>query len=253
MINAADGQRQGFNWLGFIFGPTYYGGYGAIKKAMVLAVVSGIMPLLQIVVGVYCGMRANRELPVGREPFRWKWAMIVLAVNMAVSVASFAIISKSGLANNIAMVKNGILDVDSSTTVGNAFDGYEYFKSTTWRVFTTKQGRTVVEVKAVYDTEKFIGGIVNGITLTKEIYDKAKVNFLANMVEMALITQFNISKDDITFSLATIGWKFKGKQFKTGEVTEADIPGANTETLSTIYKNKPDPMILGMLIASGQK
>ena len=51
----------------------------------------------------------------------------------------------------IDIVKNGKLDFDKSTTVGNAFDNYPYFKSTSWETFDDQQKRTIVQFKGSFD------------------------------------------------------------------------------------------------------
>lgn len=54
-------EKKGWSWLGFFFAPYYYAGYGNLPKGLVLAVISGIVPLFAIVVGVYGGLKAKKS------------------------------------------------------------------------------------------------------------------------------------------------------------------------------------------------
>ena len=94
-------------------------------------------------------------------------------------------------------VKNGIVELDKSMTVGQALDGYQYFSSTNWSSFETSQGQTIVECS---------GNIKNS--------------------SMRLVIQFQINKDD-TFELAYAGLWQKEKEISSG----------GTPYLINIYKN----------------
>jgi hypothetical protein len=75
--------NKGFNWMGFLFAPYYYAGYGNIQKGIILAVISFI-PLTQIIVGIYAGKKANQELPVGKQEFDWKKATPVIILHLVI-------------------------------------------------------------------------------------------------------------------------------------------------------------------------
>ena len=72
-------EKKGFSWMGFLFGPHYYSGYGSLKKGVVLALLC-FMPLTALGVSIHCGLKANAELPVGREAFSWKNVAITVAI-----------------------------------------------------------------------------------------------------------------------------------------------------------------------------
>lgn len=60
-----------------------------------------------------------------------------------------------GLAmGEVATVKAGILEFDKSLTIGQAFDSYQYFKSTKWEEMKTDNGRKGCVVKCEIDTNK---------------------------------------------------------------------------------------------------
>ena len=60
-----------FNLMAFIFAPFYYIGYGQITKG-ILFFIGMLIPGVALIISVYTGFRANRELPVGKIPFNWK-------------------------------------------------------------------------------------------------------------------------------------------------------------------------------------
>ncbi|TSK08555.1 MAG: hypothetical protein FPO08_04405 [Geobacter sp.] len=54
---------------------------------------------------------------------------------------------------DVSIVKNGVLDIDKSLTVGQAFSSYKYFKNKTWKATKDIQGRRFVTFKGVFDTD----------------------------------------------------------------------------------------------------
>ena len=84
--------KQGWSWLGFFFAPYYYAGYGNLQKGLILAVVSGLIPLFAIFVGVYGGLKVKKELPIGNVDFNWKNVGITLVVLLVISFISMTVI-----------------------------------------------------------------------------------------------------------------------------------------------------------------
>jgi len=75
--------------------------------------------------------------------------------------------------NDIDKVKSGILgDIDKTTTVGKAVDGYQYFQNVKWKSATDKQGRRFVFFDAEFN-DKVVSSIKEQIH--REFYDKAKI------------------------------------------------------------------------------
>ena len=86
-------NKKGWSWMGFLFAPYYYAGYGQLKKGLVLAVISGIMPLVMIAVGIYGGLKARQELPIKEIEFNWKNVAFTIVTVIAVSFISQTVIS----------------------------------------------------------------------------------------------------------------------------------------------------------------
>ncbi len=73
-----------------------------------------------------------------------------------VCAMSISLVGYAGSASAIDQVKDGILEMNKSTTVGEAFDNYDFFTKTTWTKWKTKQGVTIVEFNGKMDlTEAF--------------------------------------------------------------------------------------------------
>lgn len=86
-------NKKGWNWIGFLFAPHYYAGYGQLKKGLLLAVISGIMPLIAIAVGIYGGLKARKELPIKEVEFNWKNVAFTVITFLMVNVISQTVIS----------------------------------------------------------------------------------------------------------------------------------------------------------------
>lgn len=108
--NAIEINKKGWSWLGFLFAPHYYAGYGQLKKGLLLAVISGIMPLVAVAVGIYGGLKARQELPIKEVEFNWKNVAFTVITMIIVSLISQTVISKlkdsNGTENNTAMTAN---------------------------------------------------------------------------------------------------------------------------------------------------
>jgi hypothetical protein len=79
-------EKKGWSWLGFLFAPAYYAGYGDIKKGVIFALISGL-PLAFIVIGIYGGLKAKKELPIGEIDFKW----VNVAIVSVVAIISFVV------------------------------------------------------------------------------------------------------------------------------------------------------------------
>lgn len=76
-------QKSGWSWMGFLFGIFYYAGYGKLKKAIIMGLpiaipIIGI--IVSLVIAIYCGINARRDLPIKKVPFGWSNVGIVLLI-----------------------------------------------------------------------------------------------------------------------------------------------------------------------------
>lgn len=75
-----------FNWWAFLGVGAYYSGKGNFKKGIILAFLS-FMPITMILTGIYCGVRANKELDMSQK-FDWKKAIIVAVIQFIVFISA---------------------------------------------------------------------------------------------------------------------------------------------------------------------
>lgn len=149
--------------------------------------------------------------------------------------------SGGGGSSDISTVKNGTLGLDTSVTVGNAFEGYKLFTKKEWKALSDPQKRRIVEFSGTLDMPAILkkykdlsaqGGNL-GQHFQKEYENIQKVANKAN--ECAYFAQFYIAQDGKSFSLNKSGIRYALKDGKRHEGTFQDyelnlvMPG--------IYKN----------------
>ena len=96
-------NKKGWSWLGFLFMPYYYAGYGALTKGIIAAAVLGLVAGIQDVnhmallalslviglsVAIYGGLKAREELPIKAQKFNWLnviLAMFIYAIGVVIS------------------------------------------------------------------------------------------------------------------------------------------------------------------------
>lgn len=126
--------------------------------------------------------------------------------------------------SDISRVKDGVLELDKSLTVGQAIGNYKYFKKAEWKALTTDNGRKIVEVDGDIDIEK---------------HPSINAKEIPNLKQAYLRLQFTINQDD-TFQ---IGWCGVGFEKQNGEKLEpkenADLVSC-ANSLQSIYQNSPD-------------
>jgi len=125
--------------------------------------------------------------------------------------------------SDVDTVKDGTLNFDNSITVGEAFDKYSYFTSTSWKNFETSNGRKIVEVTGDFNNE----------------YIKL-MGWTKQFAQASLTVQFKINKDD-TFEVSAIGFNVVGMN---GETKEIDAGSGMSvlqlnNMLKELYNDKP--------------
>ena len=86
-------QKKGFSWMALLFAPAYYAGYGKFKKGLVFAII-GFMPLTAIIVNIYAGTKAKKELPIGEQDFKWGAAIGIFIIQTVISSIVFSLINQ---------------------------------------------------------------------------------------------------------------------------------------------------------------
>lgn len=70
-----------FNWVAFWLAPYYYAGYGRFYKGLMFVLLM-VIPPAGVVIAIYSGKKANKELPVGKVPFKWGPAIGLFCITM---------------------------------------------------------------------------------------------------------------------------------------------------------------------------
>lgn len=143
----------------------------------------------------------------------------------------------------IDTVKGGTLTLDSSLSVGQAFDNYSYFKTTSWDSYEDNRGRQIVEFKGVMDYGKFVGATYGGSILSSEIVTKAKKN-MENM-EMSFLAQFAVKGNRFLLIFSGIN---VGRVDENGKLHQKKIPDTRMETIEAVYRNEPLELVSIMIL-----
>jgi len=170
---------------------------------------------------------------------------------IAFVVAVLAMVISGCSSNPEEVVKNGTLQIDSSVTVGDALNGYQYFDDREWKSFEDPQKRQVVEFNGAVDYDKFADTELEGMQLTSDMVKKAKQKL--GDIAITYEAQFAVSKDGKTFELKYSGIKMSGTNKDTGKKMDQDIADDNFLMIQHIYANKPEPTIWGLLLSAGNQ
>ena len=145
---------------------------------------------------------------------------------VAVLVTVMALVSCNKIGKgDVYLVKKTHLDFDKSVTVGQAFDGYQYFGTKNWRSYKTEHSRRIVEFTGVLDLTK---------PESRRIVIIAEKNIGKKTVKGAsLIFRFIISKDNVcsVLSFATVATLNNGSYYYSSNYSNPE------RYAKLIYKN----------------
>lgn len=235
--------KKKWNWKAFFFNAYYFAGYGALRKGAILAFVAGLSSMsiififLPFVIAIYAGLKANEELDF-KNKFDWKNVGIAIVANI-IAILLASLLSGSFSNSNINLVKNGIINLDKSITVGQALDNWDNCQNTNWTSFTTKNGKQVVQFKCeIVGANKFYKFMVNDDFLNKYFdsqknkkdFDKLSQSW--NIKKQTLTFQFVINKKHDRFNLDNVNTKTIWADDKIFSSNPSD------NQLSNAYNNK---------------
>lgn len=123
---------------------------------------------------------------------------------------------------DVSLVKDGMLEMDKSLTVGKAIDNYKYFKKTDWKSITTDNGRKIVTVVASIDTDKH-----------------PKINKEAGVKSAEMKFEFKINQDK-TFEVGWCGLDFEKNDGEKHTASENVNITTCLNSLKSIYNNNPE-------------
>ena len=170
-----DEVKKKWNWKGFFFNAYYFAGYGALQKGIMLAFLAGLSMLspfliiLPLGIAIYGGLKVNEELDFNNE-FNWKNVAIAIGANIVAIIIATMLSSLFG-SSNISLVKNGIMEFDKSTTLGQALDNWDDCSDTRWESFTTKNGKEVVQFTCEVTGANKLYNVIANDDFIKKYYD----------------------------------------------------------------------------------
>lgn len=149
----------------------------------------------------------------------------------------------------VNLVKNGVLELDRSVSVGDALNDYKFFKKTSWKSFVAEQNRRIVEFSAQFDFDKFAGTSIpeaKKSVLSPAMVSKSKQKL--NGVEISYVVQFSIAKKDSSFDIAFSALEIE----KKGRSDKETFPEKGNSILKPVFFNKPVPTVW-LILASNAK
>jgi hypothetical protein len=168
-------EQKKWSWLGLLFGPYYYAGYGKFKKAVLLGFLSLIPIVGYIGVPIYCGLKAKQELPIGERQFSWGsvfglFGVYAILVFLLLAIAAIVETQKNDKNETWKNQTNSVLSTSNEFTIPSIkigqplsqFDGILKCELSETPALASKSGKTVVaqctvnESKAIHWND-FIG------------------------------------------------------------------------------------------------
>ncbi|MBL4911327.1 MAG: hypothetical protein JKX78_15120 [Alteromonadaceae bacterium] len=133
----------------------------------------------------------------------------------------------SGCGSNVDLVKDGIMDFNQTTTLGQALDNWKSCKETDWESFETDNGASVVQFTCKHKVKNFMEK-TKGYLSTEE---QAKADYL-DIVANVQTFQFTLNQDD-TFQIDNV-------QVETtwADGTKFNDSQKPVEQLETAYQNE---------------
>ena len=142
----------------------------------------------------------------------------------------------------VELVKTGILDMDKTVTVGDAFQAYKFFQNPRWNKVETEQKKIIVEFRGDVKFESYDGLKFQYFTIDKDIIQKAK----SAVKNFTFLTQFAINKDGKAFEIQYAGYEVLNKNGETKDIKADDL-----EPVKNIFKNAADPETLILIHGFG--
>ena len=149
--------RKGFNWLALLFHGFYYTGYGKLGKGILLLLIT-LIPYAFVVVGIYCGLKANSELPVGKQNFSWRSALLVFFLSIPCYALSTYIFTETNdtvsdiansITNNTLTSRNTaqtLIFRNTTKPIGELLDSHPQVKNVEWQDMPVLEKGVVVAV-----------------------------------------------------------------------------------------------------------
>ncbi|MDD3466945.1 MAG: hypothetical protein PHE67_07325 [Campylobacterales bacterium] len=249
-------KQKKWSWLGLLFGPYYYAGYGKFKKAVLLGFLSLIPIAGYIGVPIYCGLKAKQELPIGEKQFNWASVFGLFGIYAAVafvffSVAAMVEIQKSkddDLALNKASTSSFMQSVSDELTISSIkigqpitqFDDilkYELRGGEPAKI--SKSGRTVVASYSVFNAKPV--HYQNLLGQIHTIYTDNNGNVCGFIVRFDV----RLSSNDLSLMCREIfGAELAYTKYMDGSESFGEFSESNGNAISKILEQRHDGVIV---------
>ena len=136
-------EKKGWSWLGFFFAPLYYAGYGNIKKGVIYAII-GAFPLFGLIIAIIAGKNARKELPIGKQKFKWVNVVLIIFLYVASAMIMQVAIKGATPSQEIVTIKQSKLGMCPKATVEEMVDGF--MGDSSWESGITEDGIKFVNI-----------------------------------------------------------------------------------------------------------
>jgi len=133
-------HKQGWSWMGCLFAPYYYAGYGKLKKGIIYALLSTFPPF-GMVIAFLGGKNANKDLPVGQEKFMWGQALIAVTVTVATAAIMNSVFNQS---IEVKTIKQSSLSMCPNATIEQMVNGF--MENPSWDSGVGANGKKFVNI-----------------------------------------------------------------------------------------------------------
>ena len=147
----------------------------------------------------------------------------------------------AGCGSDIDVVKNGVMEFNQTTTIGQVLDNWKSCESSDWNSFETDNGMSVVEFTCEHRNVEEFMRVAKSLLSARDLEHASNLNVIANMQTF----QFTINKNE-SFQIDNVQitniWE-DGTAFTDSQVPLAELKGAYSN------KIKFDPKIVNHALA----
>lgn len=192
MLKVQEEEKKGWSWLGFLFTPYYYAGYGNLKKGITYAIV-GAFPLFGLIIAVIGGINAKKNLPIGKQKFKWINVVMALTLTIVSATAIKATIQSikgSYLNQEVKIIKQSKLELCQTATIEEMVNSF--MSNPSWKSDIADTGEKFVNISGdITYIDKPVKGVL------QFIFSKNNNSFQYNAFKMNGIVQDNLIANEL--------------------------------------------------------
>ena len=185
-------EKKGWSWLGFFFAPYYYAGYGNLGKGILYAIL-GVFPLFGIIIAIISGKNARKDLPIGKQEFKWANVAIIFVLIVVfgfILQLTIQSIKADSSSNEINIVKTSSLEICPDATVEKMVNSF--ISNPSWEGGMTDEGINFVDISGEIT---YMNKPVDAVL--QFIFSKDNTTFNYNAFEINEIPQNNLTATEL--------------------------------------------------------